>query len=150
MLYQSPNIATLTRSQILETITELRSFGIDFNCSISHNDQTLKYHLQCVQDQYETFSACVYTVKDLSSQYSDVKVIHIPEVSLFYWQCYDEVSDTHTWKNENILLTDDWKEISSELFKALLEAHQLEPYTVLSDDTFENIGVFTVHHYKGN
>lgn len=95
--------------------------------------------------QTQTVQATAFTVKSLSDQWVQVIILVFPGISKYYWRTDHEVNDTLHWGTGEIMLTNEWKEIPSDLFKALLEAHQLKPYTVRSDEKFEYISVFTVH-----
>jgi hypothetical protein len=145
MKYRSPDLDKLSRKELIEVIDELKSFGI--KCPSYYLDRStseLVFALTCLQDGYTLEKVKLYTVDAISFGCAEIVVMFIPGLNKAFWQNFNEFSEYYI--HENILLTKHWEEIPSKVYQSLVECDCLNPYSVLSDDTFNDITDFTVHY----
>jgi hypothetical protein len=146
MKYRSPDLDKLSRKELIEVIDELKEFGIPFNNAyLNHSTSGLLFGLGRIQELYKTTTGFTYNLivgEDISS----IIVLSIPELDKIYWRNIDEFSNTLTWKNEHILLTKDWSEISEKLFHGLAENDCLIRHSEFSDEIYDHVSEFTVHY----
>ena len=146
MKYRSPDLDKMSRDEIIEALKELNEFGVCLKPVLYRNLESFRLLtiLQCVQDSYKTAKVQLYTIDDISFSCAEIVVMYIPEVNKAFWQNFNEFSECDI--KENILLTRHWKETPEKVYQSLVECDCLKPYSVLSDDTFNDITDFTVHY----
>jgi hypothetical protein len=145
MKYRSPDLDKLSRNELIEVIDELKEFGIPFiHAYLNHSTSGLLFGLKRIQELYKTSKVKLYTVDAISFGCAEIVVMFIPELNKAFWQNFNEFSEYYI--HENILLTKHWEEIPGKVHQSLVECDCLNPYSVLSDDTFEDITEFTVHY----
>lgn len=145
MKYRSHDLVKLSRNELIEVIDELKSFGIKCpSYYLNRSTSELVFALTCLQDGYTIEKVKLYTVAAISFGCAEIVVMFIPGINKAFWQNFHEFSEYNI--HENILLTKHWGEIPGKVYQSLVECDCLEPYSVLSDETYTDITEFTVHY----
>ena len=147
MKYRSPDLDKMSRDEIIEAIEELDEFGVCLKPVSYSNIESymLLTILQFLQDSYKTAKATVYNVF-IGDGISSIYILSIPDLDKIYCQNIDEFSNTSNWKNEHILLTNDWVEMPDAIYQSFMENECLVVHKEFSDETFDYVSEFTVHY----